>query len=258
MGCSSFNDYPDPDYNFFQKVESQQKDGLDIYKATSPIDGYTQLRCPLCKCLYSNEEKRIIKNIIYYNGEKRLLMHIENYNGQANSPKIIDDINELESIYNRIQEIAITVEQNRYHKHTCTKNELCQRANDQSIYLDLCSIDNINNYIEKNLKINLNKLKNDINYRNEYLQNKKIHNDLYLKKQRKLEIERLYKSGFEEYTFNLEEPLYRHIISNIELELGYYQREIENNPYAIDTRATANTIWQIKSRDLNIVLVKKN
>ena len=150
------------------------------------------------------------------------------------------------------------MEQNRYHKHTCTKNELCQRANDQSIYLDLCSIDNINNYIENNLKINLNKLKNDINYRNEYLQNKKIHNDLYLKKQRKLEIERLYKSGFEEYTFNLEEPLYRHIISNIELELGYYQREIENNPYAIDTRPTANSIWQIKSRDLKYSSSKKN
>lgn len=150
MGCLSIDEnIPDINYNFFTKVESQKKEGLDIYKASSTIDYYTVFRCPLCKCLYTKEEEGIIKN----------KLNIENYNGQTESGEKIDNIDELESIYNQLQEIAKSIEQNRYHKHTCINNELCQRSNNQDIYIDLCSIDNIKNYIENKLKVNLNKLK---------------------------------------------------------------------------------------------------
>ena len=259
MGCLSIDDnIPDINYNFFTKVESQKKEGLDIYKASSTIDYYTVFRCPLCKCLYSKEEEGIIKNKIKDYPEKKMLSNIEHYNGQTESGEKIDNIDELESIYNQIQEIAKSFEQNRYHKHTCTNNELCQRSNNQDIYIDLCSIGNIKNYIENKLKVNLNKWKNDNNYKNEYLKNKKIKNDIYLKKQRKAEIERQYKSSFEEYTFKSEKDQYNYIIAQIKSELDNCQQKVDNNQViGIDMRPQASWFWSLRSNELKYSSSKK-
>ena len=174
MGCDFINeaDIPDPNYNFFVKVESQQKDGLDIYRASKIIDYYTDLRCPLCKCKIPKEERDIIINIIYHKGINSLLSNIEQYNNQTERADVVDDINTLEEIYLKIEGYSKSVKENRLYKHTCKNNELCNRTNNQDVYIDLCSIDNLDDYFENNLKININKLKNDLDYKKEYLKKK--------------------------------------------------------------------------------------
>ena len=147
------------------------------------------------------------------------------------------------------------MKENRLYKHTCKNNELCNRTNNQDVYIDLCSIDNLDDYFENNLKININKLKNDLDYKKEYLKKKKIKNNEYAKKQRKKEIEQKYKSDFEEYTFKKEAYEFNLIKSSIENQLNYEasQSEISN----INLRTFAQNFWYNNQSKLKYSISKK-
>ena len=93
---------------------------------------------------------------------------------------------------------------------------------------------------------------------NEYLKNKIIKNDIYLKKQRKTEIERQYKLSFEEYTFKSEEYQYNYIIAQIKSELDICQQKVDNNQViGIDMRPQASWFWSLRSNELKYSSSKK-
>ena len=125
MGCLNDN-IPDENYDFLIKQE-EQKDGLDIYKPKQMIQYAEQLKCPLCKVHLSKEEYSEINNILFTRCEKDLINKIYEYNREANSVVKINNIAELEVKYNKEQDFIKVIETNRYYKHTCKNNDICQR-----------------------------------------------------------------------------------------------------------------------------------
>ena len=200
---------PDINYDFLMKKEIQ-KDGLDVYKPKNCISSSSQIKCPICKCNLLEEEYIMINNQLNLANENYLLQLINNFNDEVKSPYKIDNINDLEIIYNQIRECAKAIEDNRYYKHVCTNNELCQRNENQEIYIDLCSLSNLDNF-QNILSIDIDRLKTDENYRNKYLNEKAVIYDIYTKKQRKYQIEEKYRPEFERNTFEKEQYDYERI-----------------------------------------------
>ena len=157
MGC--LNDIPDENYNFLIKQE-EQKDGLDIYKPKEIIQYAEKLKCPLCKINLSEGERSEINDILFTRCEKVLINKIYEYNREANSVTKINNIEELELKYYEMQDFIKVVETNRYYKHTCKNNDICQRNENQDVYIDLC-FTSPQSRVEKDMKVDFNKLKND-------------------------------------------------------------------------------------------------
>ena len=207
--CGTEKPHPDLNYNFLIKVE-EQKDGLDIYKPQSILNYASQIKCPLCRYPLSDEEYSIIQDKLTFGEGYNLSNLISKYNIEAEAEYTIDNINELEILYNKIKGCVKIMEDNRYYKHICTNNEQCQRKDNQEIYIELFEPRSLEN-IEKNLFVDINRLKTDENYKNNYLKRKAIAHDIYMKKQRKLQIEEKYRPDFEEKTFRKEQYIYERI-----------------------------------------------
>lgn len=228
-GCCSEpltnEDRPLMSYDFFIK-KNEKKDGLDVYKPKYIINYINDLRCPLCKCEMPNEDKIIIQNKIKSGGERYLFDIINKYNSEANTDMKLADINALENIYNKIQRFCALIEPNRYFKHTCTRNNICRRATNQDIYIDLYCNSSENCY-EEYLKIDIRRLKTDENYRNDYIEKKEIAYEKYIKRVRKMQIEKEYRADFEEYTFNKEKYNYDSTTSFIKFK---YTNQLSKKP----------------------------
>ena len=97
----TFDEVPDNNYDFLQKKD-EQKDGLDVYKPTSVVDYASIIKCPLCKCRLPKEERDIIQNIINTSSENKLSSLFNKYNQEADVEYKIDNIKDLEAIYNEI------------------------------------------------------------------------------------------------------------------------------------------------------------
>ena len=219
-------DVPDLSYDFLTK-HKHQKDGLDVYKPKKIISSYDQIKCPLCKFKLPTEEYIIIENKLNEGSENDLLRLINDYNEEASRIDILDNINTLESKYNQIQSCSKKIQANRYYKHICTNNEACQRMNNQEIYIDLCVNSNIDNFGNK-LKIDPNRLKDDENYRNKYINDKKDEHIKYMRKRRKAEIENKYRPHFDEYCFQKEIYDFERIKMMIN---DVYKEKEPQNPY---------------------------
>lgn len=172
FGACTKEDVPDKDYDFLIKQENQ-KDGIDLYKPKSTINYSYEIKCPLCKIMLASEERQKIQNILSTGSERLLDSIIKDYNKEADSVDKIDNIDKLEAIYKKMEEIAKTIEEMRFYKHSCTRNDICQRKENQDIYIDLC-FNSPQEKMEKDLKVDLNKLKTDENYKNKYLSDRQI------------------------------------------------------------------------------------
>ena len=208
MGCSTsltkeeiekLKYIPDKNYDFLIKKQ-EQKDSLDIYKPKNIVNSSSEIKCPLCKIILSDEENSIIENKLDIGGEYKLYSLINNFNrdshnewNKVDSPEKIDNISELENIYNQIQNYFKIIEENRFYKH------ICKRTNNQEIYIDLCT-DYFKDNLEKILYVDINKLKLDKNYKNKYLESRRISYFNYIKQMKKKEIENKYKDEFESIT----------------------------------------------------------
>ena len=204
MGCLNDN-IPDENYDFLIKQE-EQKDGLDVYKPKEMLKYAEQLKCPLCKIHFSKEERSEINNILNTRSENKLIDIIGEYNREADSVIKVNNIAELEVKYNKIQDFIKVIEANRYHKHICKSNDICQRKENQDVYIDLC-FTSPQNMIEKEMKIDFNKLKNDEEYRNNYLSEKEVAHNNYIRKKKRKEIENEYIDEFNKYTFQKERSM---------------------------------------------------
>ena len=129
----TFDEVPDNNYDFLQKKD-EQKDGLDVYKPKSVVYYASEIKCPLCKCRLPKQEIEIIKNILDVPSKKKLDRLFNKYNQEADAEYKIDNIKDLEAIYNEIQETVKTIEEKRFYKHTCVRNEICKRTQNQDIY----------------------------------------------------------------------------------------------------------------------------
>ena len=202
----TFDEVPDNNYDLLVKKD-EQKDGLDVYKPKSIVYYASEIKCPLCKCRLPEQELEIIENILDVSSETKLKRLFNKYNQEADAANKIDNIKDLEAIYNEIQETVKTIEEKRFYKHTCIRNEICKRTQNQDIYIDLCFGEPKEN-IDKNLKVDLNKLKTDENYRNKYLSNKKVAYQKYMREQKISQIESEYQDEFEGMTFRKEQNKY--------------------------------------------------
>ena len=242
---------PGPDINYDFLIEKGiQKDGLVIYKPRQRIHSSSQIKCPLCKLPLSEEEYSIINNKLELINEIKLSDLITKFNLAVESPYEIDNINDLEIIYNQISECAEVIEDNRYYKHICINNELCQRTDNQEIYIDLCSISNLDNLNNK-LAVDIYKLKTDENYKNNYLNKKeKIHN-IYIKKEKKRQIEDKYRSEFEKKCFDKDQYEFERITMNIkqlyESELARNKNDTPNIPNLLPYRNKPNPYFYYNS-----------
>ena len=234
-GCCSEpktnEDRPLMSYDFLIKKD-EKKDGLDVYKPKSIIRSNDEIRCPLCKCKMPNEDKTIIQNKIKSGGERYLFDIINKYNREVDTNMKLADINALENIYNEIQRFCTFIGPNRYFKHTCTRNNICRRATNQDIYIDLYCNSSKNCY-EEYLKIDIRKLKTDENYRNDYIKKKEIAYEKYIKRVRKIQIENEYRADFEEYIFNKEKYEYYSNTSFIKFKYKY-QLSLKPGEYGYD------------------------
>ena len=212
FGACTKDEIPDMSYDFLVKQE-EKKDGLEIYKPKYSITFSSQIKCPLCKFSLTNEEITILQDILSTSSENKLNSLFSKYNAEADSATKIDNISDLGNIYNQIQEMAKTVESKRFYKHTCTRNAECKRTENHDIYIDLCLV-SPQESIAKNLKVDYNKLKTDESYRQNYLENKKIAHEKYIRNQKRKEIEDEYRYEFEDYTFLKERNLYEGVTSN--------------------------------------------
>ena len=172
FGACTQDEVPDKDYDFLIKQE-EQKDGLDVYKPQSTITYCNQIKCPLCKFSMPNEDRNKLQNILSNGGEKLLDSIIRDYNREVDSFDKLDNIDSLEAIYKKMEEITKAIEENRFYKHTCTRNEICKRTQNQDIYIDLWA-NSPQEKMEKGLKVDFKKLKTDENYKNKYLSDRKI------------------------------------------------------------------------------------
>ena len=219
---------PDLEYDFLIKKDDQ-KDGLDIYKPKSIINYSSQIKCPLCKYKLSQEEYLIIDNILNIGNENEFFNLIYEYNKEASRIDILDNINILESIYIKIKNYSKILEKNRYYKHKC------QRINNQEIYIDIFYSSIIYNF-DKELNIDINKLRTDENYKLNYINNKRNEYIKYTKKKKKIEIENQYINQFEEKNFQKEKHDFERITMMIQ---HLYENEKErqpkydNNPYLV-------------------------
>jgi len=246
--CGEKKKRPDMNYNFLIKKE-EKKDGLDVYRPQTTIFSFSEIKCPLCKCDLPEEENQIIEKKLSFYRENKLSKLIDYYNTEANAEDKIDNISDLEDIYNQIKDYSQEIENNRYYKHTCTNNELCQRMNNQEIYLDLCSFD-INNF-QSSLIVDINRLKTDENYKNNYLNKKAVAYNKYIKKQRKIEIENKYRDEFEQYTFEKEKYEYEKDTMAIRhtYEMHLAQNKLfdppDDNPYLkpLDNKPDPSFYW---------------
>ena len=210
--CCSFREngpkkpLPDLSYDFLIKRDIQ-KDGLDIYKPKTSINSVYQLKCPLCKCVLPEEEYFILNNKLNLANENELSELIKKFNDETKNPYKIDNIDELEIIFNQINDCTKAIEDNRYYRHICTNNELFKRTENQEIYIDLCSLPNLDN-LKNNLLVDIDRLKMDENYKNNYLSNKAIIHNNYMKKERKQQIENEYRPAFEKNTSDKEQYEY--------------------------------------------------
>ena len=252
---------PDINYDFLIKKEIQ-KEGLDVYKPKNCIYSSAQIKCPICKCNLSEEEYLMIDNQLKLVNENGLLQLINKFNDEVKAPYKIDNINDLEIIYNQIRECVNAIEDNRYYKYICTSNELCQRTENQEIYIDLCSLSNLNN-LKNNLSIDIDRLKADENYKNKYLNNKaEIHN-IYTKKQRKYQIEEKYRPEFERNTFEKEQYDYERIKMLIkqvyEGDLARAKLTYPNTPGMIpfDYKPNPSGFWYANESNLKYSGTKK-
>ena len=259
MGCiddCSNENIPDETYDFLIK-QKEPKDGLEVYKPKSTISYVSQIRCPLCKCRISTEEKTIIQDIFNMGNESKLLALIENYNREVDNDDEIDDIDELEYLYSKIKDMAEIVESNRFYKHTCTKNEICKRTSNQEIYIDLC-LYSPKNKIKNGIKLDFNKLKNDDIYRNNYLNAKKILYEKKLKREKRKQIENAYIYEFEEITFKLERDKFELAKQKILIEYENYLRgQSINSPYNVRFEFDASLEWFKEKRNLIYTSSKK-
>jgi len=242
FGACTNDDVPDQTYDFLVK-QKELKDGLELYKPRFQIDNIYKLKCPLCKCNFSEEEKNKLRDIFNKGNEMKLLALIGDYNRELDIVNEIDNIEKLETIYNKIEEMAKIVEANRFYKHTCTKNDICKRTANQDVYIDLC-LDSPKDTIAKGMKIDFNRLKTDENYKNNYLNDREI---LYVKsllRQKKKEIEDEYRDEFEEMTFKKEQNMYEWSKRNIK---DAYQRHLEfegrKGPMDIKFEFQASNEW---------------
>ena len=238
---------PDINYNFLIKKEFQ-KDGIDVYKPKNRIYSSSQIKCPICKCDFLEEEYLIINNKLNLANENQLFELIMNFNEEAKSPYKIDNIDDLEIIYKQIRDYTKVIEDNRYYKHNCTNNQLCQRTENLEIYIDLCSLSNFDN-LKNNLSVDIERLKTDENYKNKYLNNKAMMYNIYTKKQRKRQIEENYRTEFEQNTFKKEQYDYERITILIK---KIYEDDLERSKFMtpniphivpLDTKPNPSGIW---------------
>ena len=242
-------DVPDQSYDFLI-LQKTQKDGLDVYKPKDNIVSSFKIKCPLCKLKLSKEEYDIIANKLIITNEQNLFDLIYKYNNEIKTPYPVDNISILENIYNEINECSRIIEENRYYKHTCKNNKLSQRLNNQDIYIDICYSSNLNNIIHNSLDIDINRLKIDENYKNNYISNREIKFNNYLKKQRKEEIENKYRKEFEDITSLKEQFDYQVSINAINYQIEQCNQRNEffkshdlPNDIRIDEKLSAEGLW---------------
>lgn len=142
------------------------------------------------------EEENIIIDTILKTGILKLYHLINRYNDLTTSYERIDIFEDLEKIYLEMDEPKKQIEPNRYYKHICTKNQICQRSEDQAIYIDLIKQE-VNYNFDNELNYDPEKLKTDQNYKDNIVKKRiEVYNSI-MKKQRKKEIERMYIQEFE-------------------------------------------------------------
>ena len=248
-GACAIEDLPDNNYNFLSLGE-QKKDGLDIYKPQSTISYVNQLRCPLCKLSIPAKEKPLIQKLLANASEDTLNYLVSKYNTEVDSAKEIDNIKVLESIYKQIQEYAKTVEDNRYYRHTCIKNN-------RDIYIDLCS-NSPQETIKNKMKIDFNKLKTDEDYKNQYLEKREIAYEKHIREQKRRQIENKYRDDFESYTFKKEQNRYEWATRNIR---DKYERHLEfegrKGPNDIRSEFQASSEWYKEKSSFKYSATKK-
>ena len=133
------------------------------------------------------------------------------------------------------------LEENRYYKHICTKNQICQRNTDQAIYIDLIKqevnydFDNLLNYDHK-------KLRTDQNYKDDIIKKRTNKYNLEMKKQRKKELERIYLPAFEAYTIKKEDTgIYR---AKTDIKFSWDMRPKPGDfMYNENQKVTARGLW---------------
>ena len=195
--------------------------------------------------------------MLYNGGEKLLESIIGDYNREVDSFDKLDNIDSLEAIYKKMEEITKVIEENRFYKHTCTRNEICQRTQNQDIYIDLCA-NSPQEKMEKELKVDFKKLKTDENYKNEYLIERKIAYEIYIKMKQKRAIEDEYRSEFEALTFQKESYMYDSVTRNIR---SNYERHMElearKGPMEIRFNFNASNEWYKEKGSFNYSGTKK-
>ena len=253
----TFDEVPDNNYDLLVKKD-EQKDGLDVYKPKSIVYYASEIKCPLCKCRLPEQELEIIEKILDVSSETKLKRLFNKYNQEADAANKIDNIKDLEAIYNEIQETVKTIEEKRFYKHTCIRNEICKRTQNQDIYIDLCFGEPKEN-IDKNLKVDLNKLKTDENYRNKYLSNKKVAYQKYMREQKISQIESEYQDEFEEMTFRKEQNKYEWATRTIkESYRRHCEIEDRKGPMEIRFKFQASQEWYKEKGTFKYSSTKKN
>ena len=140
-----------------------------------------------------------------------------------------------------MQDFIKVVETNRYYKHTCKNNDICQRNENQDVYIDLC-FTSPQSRVEKDMKVDFNKLKNDEEYRNNYLREKEIAYNNYIKDKKRKQIEDEYIDEFNKYTFKKEQNLYDFVIIGVKANyLHHIQTLKSQSPYP--SQFSASTEW---------------
>lgn len=176
--------------------QKEQKDGLDIYKTKIYLYSAKDVKCPLCKFSLPSEENEII-NTMLNNGILKVNDLAQKYNNYAWDNYNIDIFTGLDKIYYEFDAIRKSTEENRYYKHICKKNAICQRTEDKAIYIDLIKQE-VNYDFDKLLCYDHKKLKNDPEYKDEIVKERINRYNLRMKELRKIELERIYLPLFDE------------------------------------------------------------
>ena len=163
------------------EITEEKKDGLDIYKIDEHLFKYLiysfQIACPICKQDFPSKEKNIINSMLNKgtNLFRNLFYKYKYYINKFD----IDIFYKLEGIYYKIETARINLEKNRYYKHCC------KVSGGIIFYIDLIpndlSIFNLDKYLDffKLSKYSYNKWKNNINYKDELLKERKRNKEIY-------------------------------------------------------------------------------